>query len=298
MEHHHNHEHDRHDHENKFKLGIILFLTAGYMIAEFFGGIFTNSLALLADAGHMLSDVAALSLSFFAIWLSLKPASPTRTYGFYRTEILAALINGVALVGIAVFIIYEAYQRIFTLPEIKAPLMIAIAIGGLIINIIGVLLLHGSSKENLNIKGAFLHIIGDLLGSIGTIIAGFIILIWNFNLADPIISFIIAALILISAIRLVIEATNVLLEATPSHINVESIKEAILEIPLVEDVHDLHVWSISSKNIALSVHVVSASANCGPILCTIDGLIKEKFGINHSTIQIEPKEFHEGKCCF
>jgi len=294
----HPHEHPEFKEKNQLKLGIILILTAVYMIAEFLGGIFTNSLALMADAGHMLSDVAALGLSFFAIWLAAKPASPQRTYGFYRTEILAAFINGLALVGIATFIIYEAYTRLSSPPEVKAPIMVIIAIGGLIINVIGALLLHKSSKESLNIKGAFLHIIGDLLGSIGTIIAGLIIWIWNFYLADPIISFIIAILILISAIQLVIEASNVLLEATPSHISVETIREAILELPIVDDVHDLHVWSISSKNIALSVHVVTNAPDHAKVLCTIDELIKEKFGIHHLTIQIEPQGFHKGICSF
>ena len=268
------------------------------MVAEFFGGLFTNSLALMADAGHMLSDVGALGLSFFAIWLISKPASSERTYGFYRTEILVAFVNGLALVGIAAFIIYEAYGRIFTPPEVKAPVMVIIAIGGLLINIVGVYLLHEASKENLNIQGAFLHILGDLLGSVGTIIAGIMIWVWNFYLADPIISFIIAGLILISAVQLIIEAANILLEASPSHINVEAIKEAIMELPFVKDVHDLHVWSISSKNIALSVHVVATIPDCNMVLCTIDSLIQEKFGIDHSTIQIEPEDFHEGICSF
>jgi len=294
----HAHEHEGFEEKNQYKLGIILILTAGYMVAEFFGGLYTNSLALMADAGHMLSDVAALGLSFFAIWLSLKPASPQRTYGFYRTEILAAFINGLALVGIAVFIIYEAYTRISAPPEVKAPVMVVIATGGLMINIIGAMLLHRSSKESLNIKGAFLHIIGDLLGSVGTIIAGLIIWIWGFYLADPIISFIIAALILFSAVRLVIEASNILLESTPSHISTEAIREAILELPFVDDVHDLHVWSISSKNIALSVHVVTDTSDSAKILCIIDDLIQEKFGIHHLTVQIEPPGFHEGVCSF
>jgi cobalt-zinc-cadmium efflux system protein len=266
------------------------------MIVEFIGGIYTNSLALTADAGHMLSDVGALALSYFAIWISSKPATPQKTYGYFRTEILAAFINGITLVGIALFIIYEAYLRIATPPEVKASTMIIIAIGGLIVNIIGAFLLHKESKENLNIQGAFLHIIGDLLGSIGTIIAGIIILRWNFYLADPIISIIIALLILYSSISLINEAVHVLMESTPSHINVETIKESILEIPEVIDVHDLHVWSIASNKIALSVHVVTNYLENQQILCTIDNLLKEKFNIEHSTIQIEPVNFHESGC--
>lgn len=291
--------HNYHAHEqSKSKLTIVIILTFIYMLAEFIGGWLTNSLALVADAGHMLSDVAALALSLFAVWLSIKPASSKKTYGYYRTEILAAFINGIALAAIAIFIIYEAYTRIFHPPEIRAPLMIFIAIGGLIINIIAAFLLHAESQKSLNIKGAFLHIIGDLLGSAGTVIAGFVILIWKINLADPIISIIIAILVLISAIGLVNEAINILLEGSPSYINVESIKESLLSLEYVDGVHDLHVWSISSKNIALSVHVVTKNADCEAVLCMVDDMIREKFGINHLTIQIEPVGYHEGICQF
>lgn len=285
------------DHNNKSSgLLLVLFLTGLYMIAEFIGGFYANSLALLADAGHMLSDVGALALSYFAIWISTRPASPEKTYGYFRTEILAAFINGIALVGIALFIIYEAYTRILAPPEVKAPTMIIIAIGGLIVNIIGVFLLHKDSKENLNIQGAFLHIVGDLLGSIGTIIAGIIILRWHFYLADPIISIIIALLILYSSISLINEAVHVLLEAAPSHINVEVIRESLLEIPDVIDVHDLHIWSISLNKIALSVHVVTEFIENQQILCSINNLLNDKFNIKHSTVQLEPEGFHDCGC--
>ena len=219
------HSHTCHSHKNgsNIKLGVILGLTGLFMIAEFIGGFYTNSLALTADAGHMLSDVGALALSYFSIWISNKPASSEKTYGYFRTEILAAFINGIALVAIALFIIFEAFMRMLTPPEVKAPIMIVVAIGGLIVNLIGAFLLHKDSKENLNIRGAFLHIIGDLLGSIGTIIAGIMILCWHFYLADPIISIVIAVLILYSSITLINEAVNILMEAAPSHINVENI---------------------------------------------------------------------------
>ena len=299
--HHHNHDNDHsheHEHKNAGKLFIVLLLTAGYMLAEFLGGIFTNSLALLADSGHMLSDAAALGLSLFAIWLSLKPASPEKTYGYYRTEIIAAFINGITLVAIAAYIIWEAYARFVEPQHIKAPLMIAIAVGGLVVNIIGASILHKSSKENLNIQGAFLHIVGDLLGSIGTIIAGLCILLWNFYLADPIISIIIALLVLFSAINLINEAIIVLLEASPSHINVSAVEQAIKDLPDVIDVHDLHIWSISSRNIALSVHIVASESDSHKILCEVDEMLNEKFGIKHVTIQLEPEGFHESGCKF
>ena len=273
-----------------------MWLTALFMVAEFAGGFYANSLALTADAGHMLSDVAALALSYFSIWISKKPASPEKTYGYLRTEVLAAFINGVTLVLIAFFIVYEAIMRLFAPPEVKTPIMIIVAIGGLIVNLIGAVLLHSDSKDNLNIRGAFLHIIGDLLGSIGAIVAGVIIFYWHYYLADPIISIIIALLVLYSSIKLIIEATNVLLEATPAHINVETIKTALLESPNVIDVHELHIWSIASNKIALSVHIVTKFLDNEKILCDIDKLLKDKFNIFHSTIQIEPEGFDDKGC--
>lgn len=293
-EHHHGHCHG-HGSENKKKLAIVLGLTLLYMFAEIIGGFLTNSLALLADAGHMLSDVGALALSFFALWLVQKPASAEKTYGYYRTEILAAFINGIALVIIALYILYEAYIRALTPYHINAAGMISVAVGGLIVNIIGVFLLHSSSKESLNIRGAFLHIVGDLLGSVGAIIAGIIIFVWGYYQADIIISIIISLLILFSAIRLVNEAANILLEATPSHINAEAVREAILSLPMIDDVHELHIWTISSRNYAMSVHVVSESHECRKILCSVKELIREQFHIGHLTIQIEPPEFHENE---
>lgn len=294
---HHAHEHE-HEEQNFKKLRIILVLTVFYMIAEILGGIFSNSLALLADAGHMFSDAAALCLSFFVLWLSLRPASPKKTFGYYRSEILAAFVNGIALIGISIFIIYEAYIRITHVPEVQAPVLVGVATGGLVINIIGALMLHGSSKENLNIHGAFLHILGDLLGSIGAIIAGLLIIFFKFYLADPIISIIIAILIFISAFKLVMEAINILLEASPSHISVEAINLALLELSMVDDVYDLHVWSISSKKIALSVHVVTSEPDHAKVLCEVSSLLKKNFEINHITVQVEPHGFDEKTCSF
>lgn len=292
----HGHCHHIEKHGTNKRLGAVLGLTALFMFAEFAGGIYTNSLALTADAGHMLSDVGALALSFFSLWISCKPASTEKTYGYFRTEILAAFINGIALALIGIFIIYEAIIRMFTPPEVKAPVMVIIAVGGLIINIIGAFLLHKDSKENLNIRGAFLHILGDLLGSLGAIVAGIAILFWNFYLADPIISIFIALLVLYSSISLINEAVGVLMEATPAHINVESIREAIEGLPDVINVHDLHVWSISSNKIALTVHVVTEVQDNKKILCEVNNLLKEKFDIRHAAIQIEPPGFDDNGC--
>lgn len=294
--HHHHHHGHNHHHGTSKSLLIVLCITALYMVAEFLGGFYTNSLALTADAGHMLGDVGALGLSFFAIWLTTKKAPAENTYGYFRAEIFAAFINGVALVVIALAIIYEAYVRITMAQQIDALTMSVIAFGGLIVNIIGAFVLHAGSKENLNVKGAFLHVIGDLLGSVGAIVAGLMIYFWHFYLADPIVSVIIAVLILYSSINLTNSAVQILMEAAPSHINIDEIKTAISKLEDVIDVHDLHVWSISSQAVSLSVHIVAADNNRVKILCEVNDLLREKFDILHSTIQIEPENFHEN-CC-
>ncbi len=288
--------HHTHQHHNKRNLLIVLCITAIYMVAEFLGGHFTKSLALIADAGHMLGDVGALGLSFFAIWLAAKKAPVEKTYGYYRAEIFAALINGIALIFIACAIIYEAYQRLTSPQEIYAPIMIVIALGGLIVNIAGACILHQGSKENLNVKGAFLHIIGDLLGSVGAIIAGILIYGWQLYIADTIISVIIALLVLYSSINITNSAVQILMEAAPKHINLKSLKDSICEIEGVTSVHDLHVWSIGSSSISLSAHIVAQMQDYEMILSKINVLLREKYNIEHSTVQIEPENFHKNGC--
>lgn len=287
--------------ENKsarIKLGIVLLLTFLYMIAEVIGGLLTNSLALFADAGHMLGDFTALTMSFIATFIIAKPASDEKTYGYYRTEIIVALINGLLLIGVAIFIIHEGIIRAISPPEVKAPLMIAIATGGLFINILGLLILHSSVRNNLNIKGAFYHIIGDTLGSIGTIIAGAIIYFYKFYYADLIISFIIALLISYSAVNLIKESCNILLEGAPKHIDINEIQNALMEISEVKKVHELHVWSISQQRVALSVHIVSDHHDSQEVLSMVDKLLRQKFNIQHLTIQVEPSNFPEKHCDF
>src|SRR5574344_540384 len=208
-EHHNHHHHNHFNKKNSKKLLIVLFITTIYMIAEFLGGYFTKSLALTADAGHMLGDSASLALSFFALWLTSQKASVEKTYGYYRSEIFAALINGVTLIFIAFSIMYEAYQRLTTVQHIDAFTMTIIAVGGLFVNIIGAYILHSGSKENLNIKGAFFHILGDLLGSIGVIVAGLTIYFWHLYIADTIISVVIALLVLYSSINITNAAVRI-----------------------------------------------------------------------------------------
>ena len=287
MPHEHCKKHDHHLHNNKKNLLIVLYITAFYMVAEFLGGYFSNSLALTADAGHMLSDVGALGLSFFAIWLVTKKAPIEKTFGYYRAEIFAALVNGMTLVFIAFFILYEAYERISAIQKVDAITMTYIALGGLVVNITGAILLHKGSKENLNIKGAFLHIIGDLLGSIGAVIAGLFILFKQFYIADTIISIIISLLILYSSINIINSAVQILMETAPKNIDIEGLKSAISSVEGVHNVHDLHVWSINSNNISLSVHIVAHLENYEKILQEINKLLKDEYGIEHSTIQLE-----------
>lgn len=276
---------------------IALGLTAVYMFAEAVGGWLTNSLALLADAGHMLTDVAALSLTLAAIWFGSRPATAKKTFGYYRLEILAAFINGIALCLISVFVIYEAFERFYAPPEIKGMQMTLIALGGLCVNLIAAFLLHSDHKHDLNMRGAWLHVVGDALGSVAAISAGVLIIAFGWVWADAVCSFLISLIIIFGAWRLIKESVNVLLEGTPAHINLKAVEETIRNIKDVADVHDLHVWTITSGMDALSVHVIHAE-NVLPkeLLQTIRRKLHDEFGIDHLTIQMETLEFEEHDC--
>jgi cobalt-zinc-cadmium efflux system protein len=285
----HNHEHHHHDHaSNRRRLVVVLSLTVTYMLAEFVGGFLTNSLALLSDAGHMLADVAALSLAMLALWFASRPVTPQKTYGYYRLEILAALANGVALVVISLLIFYEAIQRLERPEAIEYGAMMAVAGGGLVINIVSAVVLHSASEENLNMRGAFLHVIGDALGSVGALAAGLIIWQWGWTLADPIMSIAMCLLIIYSSWQLIRESVNVLLEGTPSHINIRAVVEAMHSVAGVADVHDLHVWTITSGKEALSAHVtLEAGASHRATLDALQEKLKAEFNIGHVTLQLE-----------
>jgi cobalt-zinc-cadmium efflux system protein len=293
---------DTHDHTHRHapvsksrgRLWIVLLLTAGYMFAELFGGWWTGSLALLADAGHMLTDVAALVLALAAMWFAARPATPQKTFGYYRLEILAALINGVALVVIAGLIFYEAWERWATPPAVKSGPMMMIAAGGLAVNLTSAWLLHGSDEHDLNMRGAWLHIMGDALGSVGAILAGALMWVYGWRWADPLISAVIGLLVVFSAWRLVRESVNVLLEGTPKHINLNAVEASIHATPGVLAVHDLHVWTIASGLEALSVHVIhNKEENPPALLKQIRAKIQSKFGIAHLTIQMETPDFEQ-----
>jgi cobalt-zinc-cadmium efflux system protein len=295
--HHHAHGHSHHHHHgtdgNQKGLFIALIITSGLMFLEFFGGLYTNSLALLSDSGHMLSDAASLLLSLIAVRFALKPASPHKTYGYYRFEILAALFNGVTLLAIAFFIIGEAYNRFANPPTVASGSMMWIASVGLLANLISAwaLMRKGDIKHNLNLRSAYLHILGDALGSVGAIAAGLLMLIFSWYLADPIISVIVALLILKSAWGIVRHTVHVLMEGTPPAISQSKVKEALQAIDHVIEVHDLHIWTITSGMDSLSCHLlVEDQCDSQVILQKAIHHLEEHFQIHHSTIQIETSQ--------
>ena len=264
------------------------------MVAEVVGGLLTNSLALLADAGHMLSDVAALGLSLFAAWIAERPPTPKRTYGYYRAEILAALANGATLIAISVYIFVEAYHRLRQTPEVQGPAMLAVAVGGLAVNLVSLWLLHGGREESLNVHGAWLHVLTDALGSVGAIAAAALIWAFGWAWADPVASVLIGLLVVYSSWRLLAESVSVLLESAPKGIDVDEVHRAMRGVPGVLAVHDLHVWSITSGLNCLSAHVVAAEGQPhAALLKTLRADLHEKFGLDHLTIQIEPEGFEE-----
>lgn len=264
------------------------------MLAEAAGGWFVNSLALIADAGHMLTDVAALSLTLGAIWFASRPATAKKTFGYYRLEILAAFVNGVALVLISLFVIYEAYDRWSSPPEIKGALLTVIAAGGLVINLICAYILHGDHQHDLNLRGAWLHVIGDALGSVTAIVAGILILAFGWLWADAAGSALISLIIVFSAWSLIRESVNVLLEGTPAHINLAAVEEAILDTKGVEGIHDLHIWTITSGIEALSAHVRHDEKIVQTeLLKDLRKRLHAEFGIDHLTIQMETPDFED-----
>jgi cobalt-zinc-cadmium efflux system protein len=278
--------------DNSRRLGIVLALTLVYMTIEIIGSLLANSLALLADAGHMLSDAGALGLSLLALWIAQIPATSSHTYGYYRTEILAALVNGAALIAVTIFIFMEAYQRIGKPPEIEGALMLGIAIGGLLINTLGLWILNPGKSQNLNVRGARLHLAADALGSLGAIFAGVLIWVFGWNWADPIASVLISVLVVYSSWVLPKETVAVLMESAPGHIDVDEVRNVICRIADVRSAHDLHIWTITSGMVALSVHIVVAGDRPARlVLAELREILHERFGIDHTTIQIESDQY-------
>ncbi|HXU39605.1 MAG TPA: cation diffusion facilitator family transporter [Blastocatellia bacterium] len=273
---------------NKRKLLFVFGFTTIYLVAEVIGGLMTNSLALLADAGHMLTDVAGLGLALFAINFAERSATPERTYGYYRVEILAALANAVVLIGISFYVLYEAYKRFLNPPEVESGVMLAVAAIGLAVNIAGILLLRESSSQSLNMKGAYFEVLSDMLTSIGVIVASVVMLITGWYYADPLISAGIGLFILPRTWALLREAVGVLLEGTPSDVNLTAVREAIGDVAGVAGVHDLHVWTLTSGVNALSVHaVLSNGALHDDVLVAVQRCVTTNFKISHATVQVE-----------
>ncbi|MGG1676450.1 cation diffusion facilitator family transporter [Neobacillus sp. NRS-1170] len=287
--HHHGHSHGHSHTSNKKALLSSFLLIAAFMIVEVIGGIVTNSLALLSDAGHMLSDAAALGLSFFAIKLGEKQGSQEKTYGYKRFEIIAAALNGLTLIIISVYIFYEAIGRFLAPPEVQSKGMLMISITGLLVNIVAAwILMKGDKEENLNVRSAFLHVLGDMLGSVGAIVAALLIMFFGWGIADPIASVIVAALILISGYRVTKDSFHILMEGAPEQIDSRKVKEALRKIPLVKEVHDLHIWTITSGYPVLSCHItISDDGVHDEILSQSQRILHDEFHIEHSTIQVE-----------
>ena len=276
------------------RLAATLALVLAYMLAEIIGGWLSNSLALLADAGHMFSDAAALSLSLFAAWIARRPPTPQHSYGYYRAEILAALANATTLGVISIFVLIEAWHRLWQPPEVQGSLMMGVAVGGLVVNLMGLGLLHAHREANINVHGAWLHVLSDLLGSVAAIVGGALIWLRGWNWADPLASAVISLLIIYSSWGLLKEAIAILMEGTPGHVDLDEVRSCMAAVAGIREVHDLHVWTITSGMEALSGHVVVAEERNSPaLLAELRSLLHERFGIDHITIQIEPPEFDE-----
>lgn len=299
----HHHNHSGHNHgfqKNRKALLIAIAVTGAIMVVEIVGGFLANSLALLSDAGHMLTDVSSLILSLIALQLAARPSSPTRTYGFYRMEILAALINGATLILISAFIFYEAYHRLKAAEAVDSLTMLGVAAIGLVANGIAAWAMLPSSKENLNIRGAYLHILGDLLSSVGVLLGGLLIYFTDWYWVDPVLSVGICIVILRGAVLLVKESVNILLEAVPKDVDLNDVQRALRTLPGVKDTHHVHLWTISSGIYALSAHLLIDNlmmSETGKIIQEVNRLLLRKFKISHTTLQLECENCQEGFHC-
>lgn len=291
--------HHAHDHSHfgslaksgKKALITVLAISAFYMVAEVVAGMLTGSLALIADAGHMLGDVAALTLALLAAWFASRPASKSNTYGYFRSEILAALLNGMALLALSGFILYKASFRIFSPTEVLSGPMLVVAILGLGVNLLAMRILAPASGQSLNMQAAYLEVLADMLGSVAVIGASILIMLTGWTAIDPIVSAVIGLAIVPRTWLLVKQCVHILMEGTPSRIELDELRSAILAVPGVVDLHDLHVWSITSRRDAMSAHaVIVRSVAAEQVLTAITDLARERFDLHHTTIQVESRE--------
>jgi cobalt-zinc-cadmium efflux system protein len=263
-------------------------MVSGFLVVEVIGGLLTNSLALLADAGHMFTDAAGIGLSLLAIWFAGRPATTEKTFGYYRLEIFAAVLNAVILFGVAAYILYEAVQRFARPPEVIGWPMLGVAVIGLVINLVSLRLLHSGAKASLNLRGAYLEVLGDLLGSVAVIVAGLVIVTTGWAPIDPIASVVIAGLILPRTWSLLREAVDILLQATPEGVDLDEVRRHILRAAGVADIHDLHAWTLTSGQNVVSLHaVMEPGADPAAVLDELCACLTDDFDMEHSTVQLE-----------
>ena len=285
--HRHEHEHERLGPDQRALAGALTLLVA-FMGVEAVAGVLAGSLALLADAGHMLADAASVGLALFAVWLSRRPPTPKRSFGYRRAEILAALANGVALVAVAIWIFIEAGRRLADPPDVAGGWILAVGSAGLAINLVAAALLYRRREASLNVRAAFRHVLADLAGSFGVIAAAIVILTTGWDSADPLIGLAIGLLVLASSWRVLKESIEILLEATPTGVDAEAVGRSMIAVESVVEVHDLHIWTITSGFPALSAHVlVDPEADCHAVRRTLEAMLQERFGLEHTTLQVD-----------
>lgn len=281
----------KHDRSRQQKsLSTVLLMTGIFMIVEVVGGLVTGSLALLADAGHMLTDVAALGLSAFAMWMAARPSTPEKSYGYHRAEILAAVTNAVVLLLLAIWILYEAYRRVFEPPHVLGVPMLLIGFVGLAVNVAGMKLLADDSASSLNVRSAYLEVLSDAISSIGVILGGITIWLTGWFLIDPLLSAGISGFIVWRTWSLLTQAVHVLMEGVPTHLNPNEVGQAMVDVAGVQEIHDLHIWTITSGLDALSAHVVvSLGEDRDVVLDRLQSLLRDRWRIDHATLQIVEK---------
>lgn len=293
----HDHNHN-HFSSSKARLAVAFWTQAAFFVVELVGGILSNSLALLADAGHMLSDVAALGLSLLALRWALKSPTAQKTFGYHRLEILVALVNGLVLWGMAGYIFYEAVGRIFQPPEISSTPLLVIASLGLLINLLGMYVLLPTRERGINLRSAFIHLLSDSFASFAAVVAGLAIWLKDWYWFDPVAGIVVGVMIVISSWQLVWEATEILMESTPKHIDLGEVQAVLEAHPEVKKVHDLHIWTIASGIFASSLHVaVDSPPDRDCLTWELEEILRERFGLEHNTIQIEGPEYHNPQVC-
>ncbi len=303
----HDHAHEQgHDHghvaavsaDSERRVLLVMALTGGYMLVQVVGGMLSGSLALLADAGHMLSDTAALGLAWGAFRMGRRPATAAKSYGWHRIEVLAAFVNGMALFAIAGWIVVEAGARLAQPQPVMGPVMLVVAAIGFLVNVAGFAILHRGHHDNVNLRGALLHVMGDLLGSVAAIIAAVVIIATGWTPIDPLLSVLVAVLILRSAWALISRTGHILMEGAPGHIGRDAVMEALAsEIPEVRNVHHVHLWSLTAERTLISLHVtVTDDCDRDHVLDAVHGLLRERFGLEHATVQVEGEALAHRHC--